>query len=258
MSSIQHHKSKDGSSTLYSNEFQQFYHNPNGAISESRHVFFEKSGVLEVLKSSEKPISIFEMGFGTGLNYLLLLEYVLHFNIKIPVHYYTIEAFPISIEKVHKLNYFEKLNIDFSNDHLVSIFSNLKKGWNQVSNAVTDSVQLSLFFGRFNELLLLNTSIDLFFHDPFSPEANPELWSFETFATLKEIASEDAILTTYCAASKARASMAKAGWKVARAEGALGKREMTIASLNSKKLSEFKRVNEERLINRYDNGEFDN
>ena len=52
--------------------------------------------------------------------------------------------------------------------------------------------------------------------------------------------------------------MAKASWFVAKTKGALGKREMTVASLNEKKLIHLKRVNELRLIERFDNGDFEN
>ena len=51
--------------------------------------------------------------------------------------------------------------------------------------------------------------------------------------------------------------MAVAGWKLAKARGALGKREMTIASLSENNLTDFKRINEERLIERFNNGDFD-
>jgi tRNA U34 5-methylaminomethyl-2-thiouridine-forming methyltransferase MnmC len=74
---------------------------------------------------------------------------------------------------------------------------------------------------------------------------------------LKKYSNPNAMLTTYCAASRARGAMAWAGWHVARAPGALGKREMTIASLNPDGLKEFKRVNEERLAKRYVRDDFE-
>jgi tRNA U34 5-methylaminomethyl-2-thiouridine-forming methyltransferase MnmC len=86
---------------------------------------------------------------------------------------------------------------------------------------------------------------------------NEELWTVETFEKLITYANKNAVLSTYCAASKARASMAVAGWKLAKAQGALGKREMTIASLSEEKILRFKRVNEERLVQRFKSGDFD-
>lgn len=77
------------------------------------------------------------------------------------------------------------------------------------------------------------------------------------FQKLKKWSNPNALISTYCAASKARGAMAWPGWKVTRAQGALGKREMTLASLTSKPLAHLKRVNEERLAQRYEEGDFD-
>ena len=118
-------------------------------------------------------------------------------------------------------------------------------------------VTLNLFIGKFEDFKPVEIQADFFFHDAFSPEVNQELWTTETFRRLYSIASKEAVLVTYCAASKARAAMAVAGWKLAKTQGALGKREMTVASLSEEKLSEFKRVNEKRLIERFRNGDFD-
>jgi hypothetical protein len=51
--------------------------------------------------------------------------------------------------------------------------------------------------------------------------------------------------------------MAWAGWFIARVPGTLGKREMTLASLNPDLLQPYRRVNEKRLAERYELGEFE-
>ena len=64
-------KTNDGSPTLYSQTFNQTYHSSHGAIAESEHVFI-KNGIEWYLKNNDsQKISIFEMGFGTGLNCFL-------------------------------------------------------------------------------------------------------------------------------------------------------------------------------------------
>jgi tRNA U34 5-methylaminomethyl-2-thiouridine-forming methyltransferase MnmC len=61
----------DGSHTLYIKELDEYYHSIHGAIQESMHVFIQ-SGLHFIQK---KEITIFEMGFGTGLNaFLTYLE----------------------------------------------------------------------------------------------------------------------------------------------------------------------------------------
>jgi hypothetical protein len=51
--------------------------------------------------------------------------------------------------------------------------------------------------------------------------------------------------------------MAAGGWFVARAPGALGKREMTLAAPTEARLAGYSRVDEERLVRRLRNGEFE-
>ena len=79
----------DGSHTVYSTRFDQHYHNPNGAIAESRYVFFKKSGLLEALTNQQR-ITILEVGFGTGLNLLVLLDYYLQHESTAQIDYYSI------------------------------------------------------------------------------------------------------------------------------------------------------------------------
>ncbi|RNC84707.1 MAG: hypothetical protein ED557_06935 [Balneola sp.] len=256
---IKHHFSKDGSSTLYSENFQQYYHNPNGAVSESQHIFFDIPGLTDrILAKNDTPLSILEIGFGTGLNFLLLLDKYLSANSTRTIHFSTVEAFPISGEFAKKLNFQEFLNNDQLLPFLTHVFHSLENGTNTFKNVLGTNVRLDVFYGLFESLEEVSEAADFVFHDAFSPEVNPELWSIPTFEKIALFCKKDCILSTYGAASKARAALAKAGWYIAKAPGALGKREMTIASLTSSNLKGFTRLNEERLINRFDKGDFGN
>ncbi|MTI86778.1 MAG: tRNA (5-methylaminomethyl-2-thiouridine)(34)-methyltransferase MnmD [Balneolaceae bacterium] len=249
------HQSKDGSSTLYSNQFNQFYHNPNGAVSESLHVFFETSGLNRALTTTES-ITIVEVGFGTGLNLLLLMDAYKTAACTIPVQYYSIEAFPIDSTQARRLQFSDHLNHPSLSSALPPIFEQLSPGLNSIKAVEDLNIDLHLFYGALKDFDEESLNADFIFQDAFSPDVNAELWTVETFEKLFRLAKPSAILTTYCAASGARAAMATAGWHVARAPGALGKREMSIASPLPGKLSNYKRVNGERLIQRLKNGDF--
>jgi tRNA U34 5-methylaminomethyl-2-thiouridine-forming methyltransferase MnmC len=253
-------ETRDGSHTLFSEEAGQFYHNPNGAVDESKHVFFEHGGVMDALRRNE-PIHIFETGFGTGLN-LLLLDDALsaHPDHTAPVSFTTVEAYPISEETARALNYGRFLSHPDRMEALAKCFAALKPGWNEVP--WPSKIEVRVWVG---DGLVGVDGIDPratrpythFFHDPFSIEASPALWSEAMFASLRERAEPDALLSTYGAASKARAMMAAGGWFVARAPGALGKREMTLAAPTEVRLAGYSRVDEERLVRRLRNGEFE-
>ena len=250
------HTTKDGSSTLYSSEFEQFYHNPNGAASESLYVFFETSGLISHLQLAESVI-ILEIGFGTGLNFILLLNLLKKHNLNIPVEFWSVEAFPVDDEKAKQFNFTDHLDYPELNNLLPEIFSDLEPGLNTFQPLEDLNAQLNLFYGKFEDFSPEELKADFIFHDPFSPEVNGELWTKETFEKLAGFSKPDVVLATYCAASKARGAMSAANWKVARTQGALGKREMTLASLSEEKLADFKRVNESRLAERYNTGDFD-
>lgn len=244
----------DGSHTLYSGRFGQQYHNPNGAVAESRHNFFDKNGLLPQLATVER-ITILEIGFGTGLNFLLLLDKYMKTESSATIHYYSIEGFPIAPETAASFNYEQYLDHPELIERLVETFNNLTPGMNRYEPA--PGFTLHLFYGMFEEFSPdEELQADFIFHDPFSPRVNEELWTGAVFKKLAVWSSPDAVLTTYSAASKARGAMAWAGWHAAREEGALGKREMTVASLNPAKLSHLERVNEERLAHRYETDDF--
>jgi tRNA U34 5-methylaminomethyl-2-thiouridine-forming methyltransferase MnmC len=244
---------KDGSTTLFSETFSQHYHNPNGAVAESRHVFFDIPKVPDVLKSANE-FRVFEMGFGTGLNLILMKDYLEKSGSDCRVVFRSVEAYPIDVETAGELYFGEELGGHNPSEILKEIFGNLKPGLNRFE--ITDNLTLELFYGSFSLMPLPIESVDIFFHDPFSPEVNSELWTVDVFKRLVSFAKPEAVLSTYCAATSARAAMAAGGWKVAKTRGALGKREMTIASPDENRLKGFKRVNEQRLIERFEAGDF--
>ena len=247
------HLCKDGSHTFYSEKFSQHYHNPNGAIAESRHVFFETPGLPGRLNNADS-LRILEVGFGTGLNLLLLMDQLCKMDAKPDITYRSVEAYPLKLEQAMKLNYPEKLDLPNAAEILACTFRELMPGINR--RQLKKNVWLELFIGPFDQQTEPENNYQMIFFDPFSPDVNADLWTREIFRKLAEWSDPDVLLTTYGAASSARAAMAAAGWKVARASGALGKREMTLAALNPDVLSGWKRVDEDRLRERYESGEF--
>lgn len=245
---------RDGSHTVYSSHFDQKFHNPNGAIAESRYVFFEQTGLLSDLESAGN-ITILEVGFGTGLNLMLLLNYYLELGSHSQIDYYSIEGFPLRAATAGKLNYEESLDHPEAAREVTAVFNSLDKGMNDF-DLLERRISLHLFNGLFSELPQLSIEADYIFHDAFSPDVNPDLWTGEVFQKIRSLSAPDAVLATYCAASQARGAMAWAGWYVARAKGALGKREMSLASPDPERLGNLKLVNNDRYARRYEEGDF--
>ncbi len=249
------HQTKDGSHSLYSETFSQFYHNPNGAVEESLHVFFEKTGLIKCLESG-KNVSVLEIGFGTGLNLILLADLAQKLGSSSKIRFESIEGWPISPADARKLNYGEFIKTPALMDSLFSIFDKIEDG--QTAAQKVGPVDAVVHHTLFDDFVPVKEypAYNFIFHDPFSPEVNSELWQPNVFSKIKAWSSKNAVLGTYCAATSARAAMAVAGWKPYRERGALGKREMTIATAGTDFGENAKPLNAARLVERWENGEF--
>lgn len=201
---------RDGSSTLYSAQFDQHYHSVHGAVQESQHVFLDK-GLAECQQTT--PIRILEMGFGTGLNALMTAM-----QAPMPVHYLSLEAYPISSEALTELNYGQLLQVEtlFEGIHAAA--------WN-TSVEITPDFTLEKREGLLKDFEGAS-KIDLVYWDAFAPGAQPELWTEDVFRSVLGWMNPGGILTTYCAKGDVRRAMIAAGFEVEKVPGPPGKREM--------------------------------
>ena len=78
---------------------------------------------------------------------------------------------------------------------------------------------------------------DVVFWDPFSPRADPALWSMRAFAALHRVCRAGATVHTYSGATAVRAAMLLAGFAVGAGGRTDNLRETTIASVDVADLS---------------------
>ena len=204
----------DGSHTLFIPEMDEHYHSVNGAVQESRHVFIE-AGLHQL---EREDITVFEIGFGTGLNaFLSLLDAEQH---RKRITYYSTELYPLSMEVVQSLNYGELISEERKED----FYALHEAEWN-VSVPITEHFVLHKIEGDSNRCVLPK-GIDLVYFDAFAPDKQPEMWHQEIFDRLYACMRERGVLTTYCAKGVVRRMMKEAGYSVERIPGPPGKREM--------------------------------
>lgn len=205
---------QDGSQTVFNEYFNESYHSSHGAINESLHVFIE-SGFK---KCKLNHINIFEVGFGTGLN--ALLTYLEAKRSNININYEAVELFPLDKNITSKLNYCEQLNVNEN-----SFFDILHScEWNKkiqlTSNFTVKKLNLDL-----NQYIFTD-KFDLIYFDAFSPETQPELWSFENFKNIFDSLNNEGILTTYSSKGIVKNNLRQAGFEVKRLTGPIGKRHI--------------------------------
>ena len=209
----------DGSHTLFIPEMDEHYHSGNGAVQESRHVFIEAG----LHRQEKKDITVFEVGFGTGLNaYLTLLDAE---NEDRSVDYFSVELYPLDPALVRALNYGDMICPEKK-----MLFTALHSAaWNEPVK-ITDHFTLHKIQGD-NNSCTLPEDMDLIYFDAFAPEKQPEMWSEELFRHIYAAMNNNGILTTYCAKGIIRRLLQAIGFRVERLPGPPGgKREILRAS----------------------------
>lgn len=81
-------------------------------------------------------------------------------------------------------------------------------------------------------------SADIVFWDPFSPRANPELWTLAAFAALRPLCRRGATLHTYSAATATRSALLLAGFAVGIGAATGANEQTTQAALEADALAQ--------------------
>ncbi len=208
----------DGSHTVLVEETNLTYHSKHGAIQESMHVFIEPG--LKYVLSKQDHATIFEMGFGTGLNALLTVA--ITEKEKKKIYYRAIELFPLGKSIIEKLNYCHQLN----RPDLQSVFEQLHScDWGK-DVAIAPNFVLHKMYADLAATSQTIKQIDLIYFDAFDPSAQPELWTEDIFKKLFTWLKPGAVLVTYSSKGIVRRALQSAGFAVEKLAGPKGKREI--------------------------------
>lgn len=211
---------KDGSKTIYFPDIDENYHSKHGALQESKHVFL-KHGLNHFL--GKEQIKVFEVGFGTGLNALLTINFALENQKKIIYH--TIEAYPITLREVDELNY----KSFFDNPLIADLSTTIHTlEWDKEVELL-EGFQFQKIHEKLQNHLLPENYYDCIFFDAFAPRVQDELWTEAVFQKMFDCLITDGLLVTYCAKGQVKRNLKQVGFVVESVEGPPGKREMTLA-----------------------------
>lgn len=207
----------DGSDSLFSTRFQDSYHSRHGAVQESNHVFIQNG--LHFCSQKIHSINLLELGFGTGLNLLLTRKFAQE-NPGLKIVYQTIEAFPISMETVKKLNYDRMFDAGWLHEiHQLP--------WDE-DHVLNENLTLRKHLKSFEQISEVD-SFDLIYFDAFAPQKQPALWEEDFLSTIARATKPGGILVTYCSQGAFRRALKKVGFLTEKLAGPPGKREMTRA-----------------------------
>jgi len=217
-------KTEDGSVTISRPDLEETFHSVHGAITESMHVFIDHG--IRAFNGMEA--TIFELGFGTGLNVLLTL---LEARWKgLDITYYTVESCPLEPAVIAQLNY-PSLLPGKPKEELTRIHA---APWGQMTE-IEPHFRLFKRLSSFEDFHH-SAQYDVVYFDAFAPSVQPELWIIDVFRTLFAHMNPGGILVTYSAKGQVRRNLKEAGFITERLPGAPGKREMLRAVKPAKTL----------------------
>ena len=220
--------SDDGA--LRSLDFEDIYFQPEQGIEESSFVFLEQNRLPERFSSlSEENFSIAELGFGTGLNFLLTTK--LWRKTASPsarLTYVGIEKHPVPLIELKRVFAFWPELQKYA-EPLLEQYPPMIEGFHHL-HFLNDRIHLMLLFGDVTETLPeLQGKFDAWYLDGFAPAKNPEMWAENLFPLLASRTKPKGTLSTFSSAGNVRRRLQSAGFSVEKVKGFGSKREMTVA-----------------------------
>ena len=214
-------KTSDGSHTIYNSELNETYHSLHGSINESNTVYIQNGLEYYIKKKSRKKINILEVGFGTGLNFLL--TNIFFERRKENIFYHTIEPYPLPNEVIEKLNYVSEVGEQYKD--IFSLSHNLE---NDKKNYISESLEF-LKSETSLENTILTDKYDIIFYDAFAPSKQPSMWKRINLEKIFLHMKNSSILVTYCSSGQFKRNLKSIGFEVDVLPGPKGKKEMVRA-----------------------------
>lgn len=212
----------DGSTTIHLPDWNEQYHSKHGAIQEAKHVFIKKGLSFfnaELVSASQNDISIFEIGFGTGLNaFITFLEAEKNQQ---EINYVGVEAYPVAADEIEKLNYVNELDAK----NYQAIFEKMHQTSWEEKHQISEKFALTKrqqFFDDISD----KDAFNIIYFDAFGARVHPEAWTEKIFKKMYEALKINGVLVTYAAKGSVRRAMQSVGFSVERLDGPPGKREM--------------------------------
>ena len=205
----------DGSTTIHLPDWNESYHSKHGAIQEAYHVFIQNG----LFTFNNLPVSILEIGFGTGLN--AFITYIESKKSNQKIDYYGVEAYPISADEILQMNFVSELNAAAESE----VFKRMHECDWEIINQISPLFSLTKR-NQFFEQIDDEDKFDLIYFDAFGYRVQPDLWSTEIFRKMYKSLKLKGTLVTYAARGVVKRSLIEVGFKVEKLPGPPGKREM--------------------------------
>lgn len=207
----------DGSPTLYHPGFRQHFHSLAGAATESFRKFTEPAALAERLKRG--PVRLLDVGFGLGANAAAAVRCAQESRGELEI--LTLELDPRVLEASAKLY------------AAGSVEARLIGALRRDGYYAENGIRVTLLTGDARRSVRqLDGPFDVIFQDGFSPDCNPELWSYDFVRELARRLAPGGVLTSYCSAFPFRGALLRSGLQVGESVPFGRKRGGTVAAFD--------------------------
>lgn len=223
-------------------KFDDTYYSKADGLSETQYVFINGNSLPQRWQTMT-TCNIGELGFGTGLNFLVTAiqwqkACVQNMQTQNKLNFISFEQYLLSPQEMKKaLSRWPQISREANK--LSTLWQNaIEKINNQSTGPITiefdNNITLTVFIGDANEQIHgLNTKIDAWYLDGFAPAKNPELWNNHLLQQVANNTVKNGTFATYTAASFVRQALSQAGFIVERKKGHAGKRHMSFGTLEN-------------------------
>lgn len=195
--------------------FDDPYFSFQNGLAESEYVFLEGNALSSRLCDG---FTIAELGFGSGLNFLLTWQLWQRLELSGELRYVSFEAYPMQREDLSRtLYHFPKLSA------LIALFLEHFDGQRFTYEGIT----LEIIDGDARDSIQHTPILaDAWYLDGFSPAKNPEMWGEDLLRHVGHKTKASGTFATYSAAGHVRRKLEAAGFTVSRKKGFGHKRHM--------------------------------
>jgi len=197
----------DGSLSLRHPVHGEGYHPAAGAVGQAERLYLRGSGA----QAGPRP-RIFELGFGLGVNFAVTLRHARRRGAFLD--YRAVEVEPVPLEVLEEV--LRPLDAE--------LFARIAPHWGGSLEVATREFRLRLEVVRVQEGFTAGVRVRYVYFDPFSPRANPEVWTPAVYRKMYDLLEAGGTLVTYSVAGHVRRGLAAAGFRVERIPGWGGKR----------------------------------
>ncbi|PUB14260.1 tRNA (5-methylaminomethyl-2-thiouridine)(34)-methyltransferase MnmD [Yoonia sediminilitoris] len=201
--------------------FDDPYFSLDDGLAETTHVFL---GGNDLPARFTPGFHVAELGFGTGLNFLVTWQAWIDAGRPGPLLFTSFEAFPMAGQDMQSaLSHFPTL---------APLAAKLLAEWTPDSGAIAlpDGPVLQVIIGDARDTVpAWGSKADAWYLDGFSPAKNPKLWESDLLYEVGKHTKPGGTAATYSAAGHVRQSLSDAGFTVERTKGYGRKRHMTRA-----------------------------